>query len=238
MRRPKWSLAIFHFKARRLVCFLALVYSFAGTSFADEMVCGKLNGHVIEIQREYIAFWAEYEGKSSWEKGFTDNKKGCGANLVSLPMVMTWPGMKPANHTTYFVQALEFEGLSVTLRPRRVPGTNLRALLEFFLSSTPLEWKGRARFDETLGLFYVSGNHRVFAGDINKYYWLEVDSEIPLVIECLWLAREDRLYTCEASYILKEVEATAIIRFTPDKVKDWKVIIGMVEKFVVDKIKK
>jgi len=198
----------------------------------------KLNGHVIEVQREYIAFWAEYEGKSSWEKGFTDNKKGCGANLVSLPMVMTWPGMKPAKHATYFIEALEFEGLSVTLRLRRIPGTNLRALLDFYLSSTPLEWKERARFDETLGLFYVDGNHRVFAGDKSKYYWLENDSEISVVIECLWLAREDRLYTCEASHILKEVESSAIIRFTPEKMKDWSAIIGLVEKFVVDKIKK
>jgi hypothetical protein len=238
MTRLKWLLMIFYSKTKHFLWFVGLVYCSIGISIADEMVCGKLSGHVIEVSREYFAFWPEYEGKSSWEKGFTNNKKGCGANLVSVPMVMTWPEMAPANHVTYFEQALEFEGLSVTLRPRRVPGTNLRALLEFFLSSTPLEWKRRVRFDETLGLFYVDGNHRVFAGDISRYYWLEIDSEISVVIECLWLAREDRLYTCEASYILKEVEASAIIRFTPEKVKDWKVIIGMVEKFVVDKIRK
>lgn len=237
MRRPKWSLAMFHFKAKRLVCFLALVYSFAGTSFADEMVCGKLNGHVIEVQREYIAFWAEYEGKSSWEKGFTDNKKGCGAKLVSLPMVMTWPGMKPANHTTYFVQALEFEGLSVTLNSRRRLGKNLRSVLEFFLSATPPQWIDRVRFDEEVGLYYVDGNDRVFDGRVNKYFWLEANGEIHFVFECLQLTRENRLYTCEGTYVLEALGVLVEVRFTPEKMKDWVAIIGSVEMFVLEKIK-
>jgi hypothetical protein len=238
MRRPKWSLAIFHFKARRLVCFLALVYSFAGTSFAAEMVCGQLNGHVIKVQREYIAFWAEYEGKSSWEKGFTNNKKGCGANLVSVPMIMTWPEMAPANHVTYFKQALEFEGLSVSLGPFRRSGIDLRRTLEFFLSATPPQWIDLVRFDEGVGLYYVDGNDRVFDGRVNKYFWLETNGEISVVFECLWLTRENRLYTCEGSYVLKELGVLVDVRFTPEKMKDWSAIVRAVEKFVVGKIKK
>lgn len=240
MVRLKWLLVMFFLKAKLFLWVVGLVCAFyysVGVSFAEDMVCGKLNGHVIEVSREYFAFWPEYEGKSSWEKGFTNNKKGCGANLVSVPMVMTWPGMIPANHATYFVQALEFEGLSVSLGPFRRSGIDFRSTLDFFLSATPPQWIDRVRFDEEVGLYYVDGNDRVFDGRVNKYFWLETNGEIPVVFECLWLTMENRLYTCEGTYVLKELGVLVDVRFTPEKMKDWSTIISAVEKFVVEKIK-
>jgi len=213
-------------------------FGLSGVSFAEDMVCGKLNGHVIEVSRKYSAFWPEYEGKSSWEKGFIHNKKGCDANLESLPMVMTWPGMMPANHTAYFVQALEFEGLSVNLEPLRRPNSNMRYALDFFLRETPGQWKEQVRFDERLGLFYVDGNDRVFAGRLNRYYWLENSSEVSIVFECLWLARENRFYTCEGRYVLNEIDTLVSIDFTPEKMKEWKEVVGAVKTFVLSKVTK
>ena len=37
-------------------------------SFAENrpgFVCGKFNGHVMEVPKEYIIYWAEYEGASA-----------------------------------------------------------------------------------------------------------------------------------------------------------------------------
>ncbi|MDZ5436300.1 hypothetical protein T3H00_26995 [Pseudomonas fluorescens] len=213
-------------------------YYFIEMTFAEEMACGKLNGHVIEVPRKYIAFWPEYEGKSSWEKGFIHNKKGCDANLTSLPMVMTWPGMMPANHTIYFVQALRFEGLSVTLQPLRRPNSDMRYLLEFFLSKTPEHWKENVRLDTDLGLFYVNGKDRIFSDGMNRYYWLNSGDEVPIVFECLWLPREHRLYTCEGRYVLKDIDTLVRISFTPEKITEWRSILNSVNLFVASKVKK
>ncbi|EEQ16926.1 hypothetical protein yinte0001_11070, partial [Yersinia intermedia ATCC 29909] len=30
-------------------------------------VCGKFNGHVMEVPDSYIIYWAEYEGASAWD---------------------------------------------------------------------------------------------------------------------------------------------------------------------------
>lgn len=208
-----------------------------GVSLAEDMVCGKLNGYVIEVSRKYSAFWPEYEGKSSWGNGFIHNKKGCDASLVSLPMVMTWPEMLPANHTTYFVQALEFEGLGVKLEPLRRPSNDMRYALDFFLWRTPAQWREHVRFDEGLGLLYVDGNDRVFTESLNRYYWLESGDEISIVFECLWLARENRLYTCEGRYVLEEIGALVSVDFTPEKMKEWKEVVSAVRAFVVSKVK-
>jgi hypothetical protein len=160
MKHLKWLLVMFYLMRKRFLWFVGVVffsYYSVGVSFAEDVVCGKLNGHVIEVSRDYFAFWPEYEGKSSWEKGFIHNKKGCDANLVSVPMVMTWPGMLPANHTTYFVQALEFEGLSLKLVPLGRPSEDMRYLLESYLEGTPRERKENVVFDEGVDLLYVDG---------------------------------------------------------------------------------
>lgn len=220
-----------------LVRVMFLSYCSVGVSLAEDMVCGKLNGHVIEVSRKYSAFWPEYEGKSSWEQGFINNKKGCDASLESLSMVMTWPEMMPANHTTYFVQALEFEGLSVKLEPLRRPSNDMRYALDFFLWRTSARWREHVQFDEGLGLLYVDGNDRVFTESLNRYYWLENRDEVSIVFECLWLARENRFYTCEGRYVLEEIDALVSVDFTPEKMKEWKEVVGAVRAFVVSKVK-
>lgn len=212
-------------------------YSSIEMALAEEMACGKLNGHVIEVPRKYIAFWPEYEGKSSWEKGFIHNKKGCDANLTSLPMVMTWPGMMPASHTIYFSQALEFEGLGVNLEPLRRNSKDMRYALEHFLWKTPAHWKEQVQFNEELGLFYVDGNDRVFANTLNRFYWLENGNEIEIVFECRWLARENRFYRCEGRLVIEEASALASIHFTPEKMAQWKTIISAVKTFAISNIK-
>lgn len=81
----------------------------------NPMVCGKISGVVYELPRKYVIYWPEYEGKSSWEPGFTNNKKGCGANLVSLYMAMSWPEMQPVSYGE--ATSFSFDGISVAIEP-------------------------------------------------------------------------------------------------------------------------
>jgi hypothetical protein len=224
-------------KIQRMFFCLVMAFCSAYEVSADDLVCGKLNGHIIEFSRDYSMFWPEYEGKSSWEKGFTDNKQGCDASLTSVSIVMTWPQMMPANRVTFFTQALQFEGLAVQLKPRSRIEVDFRPLLEHFLSATPAGWKEQVSFDNALGLFYVEGKNRIFSEYINKYYWLEVGGKIPVVVECKWLSKIGRLDFCEATYALNEINALVDMRFTPEKIDQWESMIKAVEKFVISKIK-
>ncbi|MCX2898530.1 hypothetical protein [Pseudomonas mandelii] len=232
-----WLVVRSFLRIQRMLCCVVVFFCSVYEAEADEMVCGKLNGHVIEFSRDYSMFWPEYEGKSSWEKGFMNNKQGCDASLTSVSIVMTWPQMMPADRVTFFTQALQFEGVSIQLKPRSRSEVNFRPLLEHFLSFTPPSWKEQVRFDHALGLFYVEGKNSVFSEYINKYYWSEVGGKIPVVIECKWLSQVGRLDTCEATYALNQIEAVVDMRFTPEKIDQWESMIHAVEKFVSSKLK-
>ncbi|EEQ04700.1 hypothetical protein yberc0001_39010, partial [Yersinia bercovieri ATCC 43970] len=60
--------------------YLAIILLMLSTlSYADNrpgFVCGKFNGHVMEVPQSYIIYWAEYEGASAWDPDFINNKKG------------------------------------------------------------------------------------------------------------------------------------------------------------------
>lgn len=60
-------------------------------------VCGQFNGNIMEVSNKYVFPFAEYEGYSSFDPRFIENKKGCDANFRFLPMRMSWPEMKPVS---------------------------------------------------------------------------------------------------------------------------------------------
>ncbi|HEN3580992.1 TPA: hypothetical protein U5D98_004297, partial [Yersinia enterocolitica] len=105
-------------------------------TFADNrpgFVCGKFNGHVMEVPDSYIIYWAEYEGASAWDPNFIYNKKGCDANFVVLPMITSWPDMKPGDQELWYKQGLRFEGLEITVRPFRRSDTDATFMRDAYL---------------------------------------------------------------------------------------------------------
>ena len=81
------------------------------------VTCGVISGTVLEVSRKYIMFWPEYEGKSSWEKGFIFNKKGCDANLRALDLTVSWPGFQVVKSEDYFVRCDKNSILEMTVAP-------------------------------------------------------------------------------------------------------------------------
>lgn len=236
MRRRKWLLVIFFSKTKYSLWFVLsifCIYCSIGVSIADEMVCGKLNGYVVEVLRRYLHLPPEYEGKSAWEGGFIHNKTGCDADLVSLSMVMTWPEMMPANRTAYLMRAHEFEGLSVHLEPLRRSNGDLRYRLERRLEKTSSEDVKKTIFLKELDLYFVRGNDRIFTESLNGYYWREEEGGVPIVFECLWSNLEKRFYTCEGTFAFAEVGSLVEVRFTPEKIKEWKEIVGAIKGFIL-----
>ncbi|WP_367394273.1 hypothetical protein [Pseudomonas sp. X4] len=200
---------------------------------ADPIVCGKLSGVVYEFPRSYFPFWPEYEGKSSFDSGFVNNKKGCDANLVSVFLSMTWPGLTPADDSLIFRQGLEHEGLLVSYSPVVGRQGDLRNTLDSLMRSSSSGLVDLAKFDEGVGLYKVKGRHRVFEKDEQLFYWEgELDS-LGSVGYCSWRPRKPHYYYCEMIYVFEgDVLVKVIMR--PDKLMYWSQIKFSLERFLLN----
>jgi len=117
-------------------------------------VCGKILGTVIEVPSSYVLFWAEYEGKSSWEKGFTENKKGCDANFSSVSMALSWPYLLPVRTSEYTTTPYgKFQGVVLTLEQIAVRHGDLDYLINNMLEASASKVESADNYQKELGLF-------------------------------------------------------------------------------------
>ncbi|MET1381326.1 hypothetical protein [Yersinia enterocolitica] len=217
-------------------------------------VCGKFNGHVMEVPDSYIIYWAEYEGLSSWTPGFTNNKKGCDANFVSLPMIARWPDMQPGDESKWYEQGLEYEGLRISVRPFRRTDTDMTYKREFYLKKSPDKIFDPRIYIDDLGLFFVKATTKLNRGpapdkndpdwpywfdeNVNGYYWSEVEGRVSVVFDCLWLPLEKKYYICESHFVMPEIGSLVRVVFTIDKLPQWQAIVRNTRQFLLSHIKR
>ncbi|CNL43090.1 hypothetical protein [Yersinia aleksiciae] len=233
-----------------IVLFLLLLQSV----FADNrpgFVCGKFNGHVMEVPNSYIIYWAEYEGASAWDPDFVNNKKGCDANFVSLPMITHWPDMQPGDKEVWYKQMLEFEGLTITVEPLRRPDMDITYMRDFYLTPRKDKTFDPIIYIDELGLFFVKMTRKIprfppvekndpyrFDEKINGYYWQETDGGVPVVFDCMWLPLEKRYYICDAIFVMSEIGSLVEVTFTIEKLPQWKMIVSNTQQFLLSHIKR
>ncbi len=234
-----------------LICILFLIIS--PLSLADNrpgFVCGKFNGHVMEVPNSYIIYWAEYEGKSSFEPGFSKNKKGCDANFTSLPMITGWPDMQPGNKLQWYEKGEEFGGLRISVEPMRRPDTDITYMRDFYLEKRKNKIFDPVIYLDELGLFFVKKTEKLnrfppvekndpyrFDEDIDGYYWSEVNGRVPVVFNCLWLPLSKRYYICDTTFVMPEIGARVEVTFTVEKLPQWKAIVSRTQQFLLSHIK-
>ena len=200
---------------------------------ADPIVCGKISGVVYEFPRSYFPFWPEYEGKSSFDSGFVNNKKGCDANLVSVLLSMTWPGLVPADDRLVFQQGLEHEGLLVAVSPVTAREGDLRLQLEFLLRKSPNGIFALAEYDESSSLYRVEGRDAVFESHKKLIYWSGRLDDISSVGYCSWRPRKPNYYSCEMTFVaLGDVLVKVVMR--PDKLGRWMEVKRSLEQFLIN----
>ncbi|HDL8468055.1 TPA: hypothetical protein PXR61_004213, partial [Yersinia enterocolitica] len=124
-------------------------------------VCGKFNGHVMEVPDRYIIYWAEYEGASAWDPNFIYNKKGCDANFVVLPMIASWPDMQPGDKSKWYKQRLRFEGLAISVEPFKRSDTDITYKRDFFLRKQNDRTFDPVIYIDKLGLFFVEATRKI-----------------------------------------------------------------------------
>ena len=234
-----------------LIMFLLMMPPFASSENRPGFVCGKFNGHVMEVPKEYIIYWAEYEGKSSWTPGFTKNKKGCDANFTSLPMIASWPDMQPGDKSKWYKQGLRYEGLRMRVEPFKRTDTDITFKRDFFLRKQNDRTFDPVIYIDKLGLFFVKATRKLFRAEpqdrnspywfdktINGYYWAEVNGQVPVVFDCQWLPLEKRYYICEARFVMPEIGSLVEVIFTVEKLPQWRAIVSSTQQFLLSHIKR
>ena len=234
-----------------LIMFLLMMPPFASSENRPGFVCGKFNGHVMEVPKEYIIYWAEYEGKSSWTPGFTKNKKGCDANFTSLPMIASWPDMQPGDKSKWYKQGLRYEGLRMRVEPFKRTDTDITFKRDFFLRKQNDRTFDPVIYIDKLGLFFVKATRKLFRAEpqdrnspywfdktINGYYWSEVEGKVPVVFDCQWLPLEKRYYICEARFVMPGIGSRVEVIFTVEKLPQWRAIVSSTQQFLLSHIKR
>lgn len=217
--------------------FFTMIFEFAASppavrGFYDPYTCGKISGYVLRYPKAYVKFWPEYEGKSSWEAGFIHNKKGCGANLRSLTMVMSWPEMKPVSFSVG--AGSDFKGLTVTVRPLLPIFKGMPRVLEASLGFLTPDQISSVKYRTDLGLYHVRGYNNTSQSTYSDFYWGGRNGATEYVIYCRWLAISQKNSTCRVSFVIVELEALSEVGFPPEKIRLWRDIVSSSTFFIND----
>ncbi len=232
-----------------------LLLSLSSFTFAANrpgFVCGKFNGHVMEVSSKYIMYWAEYEGASAFDPDFIYNKKGCDANFVVLPMITTWPDMQPGDRAQRSEEGLDFSGLTLAVRPLlRISEPDITYYRDIILKGDKYIELSPINYHDDLDLFSVKITRTLFKPDpennkkspflsnkqIIDYYWHEVEGRVPVIFRCPWHIINNTYSYCEAILIMPEIGTDIEIVFTPDKLPQWQKIISSTQAFLLSHIK-
>lgn len=192
--------------------------------------CGKLSGTVVEISRAYMFFWPEYEGKSSWEKGFGDNKKGCDANLTSLDFQLLWPSMEPA-----YTMEIRPGFINVSLYPVPNRVRDARSIIDYIIRDRQRVEDQRGKVDKQLGLFYAL--HAAVPSYLDKgrvaLYWTDAEAVEQVIIECVFI-QDVEPYRCDQKWVNDGIGSTVNIYYSPEMIKEWKRIKKDVDRCITE----
>lgn len=200
-----------------------------------ESICGRLADKTLVIPRKYVAFWAEYEGESTWDKNTFLKNRGCDVNFTSLPMIVTWPDFQTANHSQYFREGLGFQGIEIDISPANDRTLDLRSRLDAYLGNGKNDEPEGVTYDERLELYTTKRRNAKYPEYINEYYWREESGETQAVFECLGKGKAG-IYSCKGQFFISELKSIVKVRFTPEKLTDWKNVVVSVRKFIMSRV--
>ena len=249
-----WSYIYFKLACKLFLVFIILLIISMSVVFADNrpgFVCGKFNGHVMEVPQSYIIYWAEYEGASAWDPDFINNKKGCDANFVVLPMITSWPDMQPGDKSNWYKYREEFGGLRISVEPLKRSDKYINYMRDFYLEKRKDKIFESIVYMDNLELYFTKVTKKLirssqqdksdpywFGEDINGYYWSENEGRVDVVFNCLWLPLEKRYYICDALFVMSEIGSLVEVTFTVENLPQWKNIVSSTQQFLLSHIKK
>ncbi len=204
-------------------------------------VCGKFNGNVIEVTRDYVDFIAEYEGYSYFDRRAVKNKKGCDANFTVLPLRMTWPEMKPVDRMGLDQNK---EEIKIAIRPMTDNMVTMNKFRDNSINSDFLGVRSDVYYDDELDLYffeYLKENAITYGGktyqDKTRIYWAENNDEVKSVIQCHWLTVRGGYYRCDMNGRVPEIDVYFQTDIKWSQIHQWESILLKSKEFVINHLK-
>lgn len=204
-------------------------------------VCGKFNGNVVEVTRDYVDFIAEYEGYSYFDRRAVKNKKGCDANFTILPLRMTWPKMKP-------VDRMGLDPNKEEIKIAVMPMTNNTATMNKFrdkaINSSFFGKRSNVYYDDEFDLYFVEyEGEKIIINEDECYlkkrrvYWFERKNEVISIISCDWVQVKNEYYFCEINGRISEIDTYIQVNINWKQLYQWRKILLKSKGFVINHLK-
>ncbi|MEX9950009.1 hypothetical protein AB7X11_16005 [Providencia alcalifaciens] len=221
--------------------FILLISNLSMADNRPGFVCGRFNGNIVEVTRNYVDFIAEYEGYSYFDRRSVKNKKGCDANFTILPLRMTWPEMHPVDRMKSDQNEKEIR-ISVT------PMTNNTASMNMFRDNSINEdffgKRSGVYYDDELDLYFVEQEDKILMKDeIEPYikkrrvYWSENKNEVTSIICCSWVQIKSEYYFCDINSRIPEIDASIQINIKWNQMYQWGKVLLKSKGFVIIHLK-
>lgn len=205
-------------------------------------VCGKFNNTIVEVPSDYVYTFAEYEGYSYFDPRFIENKKGCEANFRILPMRMSWPDLKPFSEVSHDVKMIEVYVEPLNSDPEKY----LSYRKHVYLDMGYLKRKGELYYDEELDLYFTEVTVKIRRSIGHKedmyfnkkgYYWKEINNEVIFLIECEWLAIDEKYHKCFQYFLIPEIGTKVKFYFDAKELSNSNIMREKIRFFLLDHVK-
>ncbi|USR66043.1 hypothetical protein NFC79_05480 [Providencia stuartii] len=204
-------------------------------------VCGKFNGNVVEVPREYVDFIAEYEGYSYFDRRAINNKKGCDANFTVLPLRMTWPEMKPVDRIK---TGPNEEEIKIAVKPLTNSNATMNKFRDNSINNDFFGKRSSIYYDDELDLYFVEYdgennliNENDFYQKKRRVYWFENNNEVIGVIRCDWVQVKNEYYFCDINGRIPEIDAYFQTDIKWSQIRQWERILVKSKEFVINHLK-
>lgn len=192
--------------------------------------CGMFGQYEFKVDRKYIFFWPNYEGRSDWVVQGPP-PISCDAKFSSLSFEAYWPGLFPAGRYPIELDP-NAQHIGIKIRSTTKAATwDLRTFLRYKLNSEP----DVGTYDTELKLFHFEGvDFSLRSQPKIDFYWvIDVDGVVSNFIECGPLFNGKSRW-CKQTQYLPSMQAILDIRFDSSQLVDWKNIsrdvIGFINK--------
>ncbi len=204
-------------------------------------VCGKFNGHTVEVPVNYVDFIAEYEGYSYFDRRAVKNIKGCDANFTVLPLRMTWPEMKPVDRMGLDPN---IEEIKITVKPITNDTATMNELRDNSINNDFFGKRSGVYYDDELDLYFVEYEGKGLMVSETEYYqrkrrvyWSESKSEVIGVIRCDWVQVKNEYYFCEVNGRIPEVDTYIQVNINWKQLYQWRTVLLKSKGFVINHLK-
>lgn len=204
-------------------------------------VCGKFNGNVVEVPRNYVDFIAEYEGYSYFDRRAINNENGCDANFTVLPLRMTWPEMQPVDRMKLDPNE---EEISIAVKPMTSDTATMNELRNNSINNDFFGKRSSVYYDDELDLYFVEYEDKGLMKNESEYYqrkrrvyWFESKNEVMSVIRCDWVQIKNEYYFCEIKGQIPQVDAYIQVNIKWNQMRKWESILLKSKEFLINHTK-